>query len=109
MRSARGRRRWVPADRRQRLAYWERVHRSRYADWDETRARVNAALARGDSRRAIMREHGLSYHVVRSLDEQRREALGEWRPPPSPEREISWREVNARLAALIERLLEEGP
>jgi len=98
----------VPADRRQRLAYWERVHRSQHADWPATRAGVHQALARGDSRRSIMREFGLTYHVVRSLDEQRREALGEWAPAPAPERELSWREINARLAALIARLLEEG-
>ena len=98
----------MSSDRRQRLACWERVHRSRHANWEETRARVNAALARGDSRRAIMREFGLTYHVVRSLDEQRREALGEWAPPPPPEREPSWREVNARLAELLATLLREG-
>ena len=98
----------MSSDRRQRLAFWERVHRSRYADWDETRASVHAALARGDSRRAIMREHGLTYHVVRSLDEQRREAEGAWAPPPAPERELTWREVNARLAALLAQLREEG-
>ena len=93
----------MPATSAQRLAFWEGVHRSRFADWERRRAGVVAALARGDSRRAIMRAYGLTYHLVRSLDEQR---LG-LRPFAPREREPSWAEVNRRLAAAVRRL--EGP